>query len=138
MPTSSGFMISYVLRLLEHAVLVDARLVRERVLADDGLVPLHLVAGNERELPAGRAEQPRVDAGREAVKVLAGAERHHHLFEGGVAGPLADAVDGALHLPRAFAQRPRGCSRPPDPGRCGSGPTARTCRSRGRAASGGG
>ena len=33
------------LAVLEHAVLVDARLVRERVAADDRLVVLHRVAG---------------------------------------------------------------------------------------------
>ena len=36
-------------------------------------------------------------------KSRAGLDRHHHLFERGVAGALADAVDGALDLPRAVA-----------------------------------
>ena len=36
-----------------------------------------------------------------AEEVLAGAERHHDLFERGVARALADAVDRALDLPRA-------------------------------------
>ena len=35
----------------EHAVLVDAGLVRERVAADDGLVVLHVVAGEARHQP---------------------------------------------------------------------------------------
>ena len=39
--------------LLEHAVLVDAGLVGEGVLADDGLVALHLHAGDVRHQPAG-------------------------------------------------------------------------------------
>ena len=36
--------------------------------------------------------------------VGAGPDRHDDLFEGAVAGPLADAVDGALDLPRPFVQ----------------------------------
>ena len=40
----------------EHAVLVDAGLVRERVAADDRLVELHVVAGEPRH-EAGRARE---------------------------------------------------------------------------------
>jgi hypothetical protein len=36
------------LGVLEHAVLVDAALMREGVLADDGLVELHREAGDRR------------------------------------------------------------------------------------------
>ena len=42
--------------LLEHAVLVDAGFVGEGVLADDGLVALHLNAGDVRDEPAGRVQ----------------------------------------------------------------------------------
>ena len=42
-----------------------------------------------------------VDAGVERQHVAAGLDRHDDLFERGVAGALADAVDGALDLPRA-------------------------------------
>ena len=42
-------MISYVAPLLEHAVLMNARFVGERVAADDRLVPLHLHAGDAAE-----------------------------------------------------------------------------------------
>src|SRR3954467_7934497 len=38
-------------RVLEHPVLVDARLVGERVCADDGLVRLHHVARGARDEP---------------------------------------------------------------------------------------
>src|SRR5712692_1798583 len=41
-------------RVLEHAVLMDARGVRERVRADDGLVRLHRDAGELGEEPARR------------------------------------------------------------------------------------
>ena len=44
-----------------------------------------------------------VDAGPERHHVVAHPHRHHDLFERGVAGALADAVDGAFDLPRAGA-----------------------------------
>src|SRR5207248_2790900 len=87
--------------LLEHAVLVNACLVGERVLADDGLVRLHVDAGDVREQPRGAEDLFRLHAGLGAEVVLASVQRHHDFFERGVAGPLADTVDGALHLPRA-------------------------------------
>ena len=37
----------------------------------------------------------------ETEEVLAGPQGHHDLFERGVASPLPDPVDGALHLPGA-------------------------------------
>src|SRR5207253_1198396 len=43
-------------RVLEHAVLVDARGVRERVRADDGLVRLHRDPGELADEPARRDE----------------------------------------------------------------------------------
>ena len=55
----------------------------------------------------------------------AGPEQHHDLLERRVAGALADAVDGALDLPRAGQQRRRTSWRPPGPGRRGSGPRRR-------------
>ena len=47
--------------LLEHAVLMDAGLVGERVAADDRLVALHLHAGDVRHQPAGGHQPLRVD-----------------------------------------------------------------------------
>ena len=55
---------------LEHAVLVDARLVGEGVLAHDGLVPLHLDAGDVGHQPAGGDQPPGVDAGGGMVVVV--------------------------------------------------------------------
>ena len=87
--------------LLQHAVLVDARLVRERVAAHDRLVRLHLVAGEARHHPARARDLARVHAGPEPVRGLAHVEQHHDLLERGVAGALADPVDRALHLAAA-------------------------------------
>jgi hypothetical protein len=90
---------------LEHAVLVDAGLVREGVLADHGLVALHGQAGDARHQPADRVQPFGVDAAWQVEVVAARPHRHHHFLERTVAGPLADAVDGALDLPRAFLDR---------------------------------
>ena len=48
----------------------------------------------------------RVDAGLVGQHVAARPDRHHDLFERRVAGALADAVDGALDLPRAALAAP--------------------------------
>mmetsp|Transcript_39877 Transcript_39877/g.66886 ORF Transcript_39877/g.66886 Transcript_39877/m.66886 type:complete len:231 (-) Transcript_39877:840-1532(-) len=89
--------------VLEHAVLVDAALVRKRVGAHDGLVRLDGHAGVVHH-HAGRGHD--VLQGQARVKpthvVLATEiKRDGHLLEGRVARALADAVDGALNLPRA-------------------------------------
>ena len=83
---------------------MDAGLVRERVAPDDRLVRLHLIAGEARDHPRGARELARVEAGVEAVLVAPGPQEHHDLLQRAVAGPLADAVDRALDLPRAGEQ----------------------------------
>ena len=89
--------------VLQHPVLVDAGLVREGVAADDGLVGLHGLAGHLRQQLAAAVEAGGDDARVEAGAVGPHTGHHHELLEGGVAGALADAVDGALHLPGATA-----------------------------------
>ena len=84
--------------LLEHAVLVDAGLVGEGVVADDRLVALHLHAGDVGHQPAGGHEPLGVDPRVGVVVVAAGAQGHHDFFERAVAGPFADAVDRAFDL----------------------------------------
>src|SRR5262245_15267125 len=84
--------------LLEHGVLVDARLVRERILPDARLVGLHVHTGDVRQEPRGPEDLLRPHPGLDAEEVLPRPQRHHDLLERGVAGPLADPVDGALDL----------------------------------------
>jgi hypothetical protein len=91
------------LEVLDDAVLVDAGLVGEGVLADHRLVRRHRRAGHHADHARGAVELARGDLGVVPPHVLAGLERHHHLLERGVAGPLADAVDGALDLRGAGA-----------------------------------
>src|SRR4051794_14070637 len=81
--------------LLEHAVLVDAGLVRERIRSDDRLVDLHANTGDGGNQPAYWYEALGVDLGEGASVVLAArGKRHHDFFERGVASPLTDPVHG--------------------------------------------
>ena len=89
------------LDVLDHAVLVDAALVLEGVAADDRLVVLHGEVGHRRDQPRGPHQHLGIDAGRVGQHVAARLDRHDDLFERGVAGPLADAVDRAFDLARA-------------------------------------
>jgi hypothetical protein len=89
----------------EHPVLVDPGLVGERVLADDGLVLLHRVAGEARDEPRGARQLTRVQPVVAAEQVRTRADRHDDLLERAVPGALADAVDRDLDLARPVAHR---------------------------------
>jgi len=97
--------------VLEHAVLVDARLVGEGVAAHDGLVVLHRVAGEAGHQAAGLGQLLGLHVGVEqgavgqGEVVRPGADGHDHLLQCGIAGPLADAVDGHLDLAGAGLHR---------------------------------
>ena len=92
--------------LLDHAILMDAGLVREGVDADDRLVRRDRDAGAAADQRTGRADPLGADAGLVARVVVAPrAEGHHDLFERGVARALADAVDRDLDLPHARLDR---------------------------------
>ena len=95
-----------------HAVLVDARFVGERVAAHDRLVRLDGEAGQVAHQPGRGGDLLRLDAARELLELRwARAQRHHDLFEGGVAGPLAEPVDRDLDLPRAGLDGRKGVGR---------------------------
>ncbi len=73
--------------------------VGEGVAADDGLVALHLHAGDVRNQPAGRHQPSGIDIRCGLVIVLPRAQRHDDFFQRAVAGAFADAVDRTLDLP---------------------------------------
>ncbi len=87
--------------VLEHAILMDAGLVGEGVGADDGLVGLHHHAGVAADHVAAAVDLLGDDVAIDLVHLMAGVEGHGDLFQAGVAGPLADAVDRHLDLARA-------------------------------------
>src|SRR5690606_2163154 len=66
---------------LEHAVLMDAGLVREGVAPDDGLVGRHWKTGCERYHPARLGEMPGFDGRVRPELIGANAQRHHDLLE---------------------------------------------------------
>ena len=71
----------------------------EGVTAHDCLVVLHRVAGEAADDPAGLRQLLGPDAHLKAhVGVWPGVDGHDDLLHGSVARPLANAVDGALHL----------------------------------------
>ena len=84
--------------MLEHAVLVDAAFVGERVAADDGLVVLNREVRHGRDQFRCLKQHRRFDAGMERHDVGAGADRHHDFFERGIAGAFTQAIDGAFDL----------------------------------------
>ena len=71
----------------------------EGVATHHGLVVLHRVAGEPTDDAAGFRQllgtDLHVDVG---VGIGPGPDGHHDLLHGRIAGPLPDAVDGALHL----------------------------------------
>ena len=70
-------------------MLVDAGLVSEGVLTDDGLVGLYGDAGVPRDHLARTHDLLRVDIAVHREVLRPSAQRHHHLLEGGVACALA-------------------------------------------------
>ena len=93
-------------RVLDDAVLVDARLVGEGVAADDRLVGLDREAGQVADQPRGRRDVLGLDAGAEIRELRRpGPQGHDDLLERRVAGALAEAVDRDLDLARAGLDR---------------------------------
>ena len=84
--------------VLQQAVLVDARFVRECIAAHDRLVRLGEDADDVGQELAGAEDLLRVHTALECHGVRAHPTRHHDLLECGVAGAFPDAVDRALHL----------------------------------------
>ena len=87
--------------MFEHAILMDTRFVRESIGADDGLVRLHRETGDARYQARSRDDLRGIDARVAAKKILARTHRHHHFFQGSIAGTFAQAIDGAFDLARA-------------------------------------
>ena len=91
--------------VLEHSVLVNAGGVSEGVAPDHRLVGLDRDAGVSRDQRAHLGEARRLDAGAQAEGLLPRAQDHDDFFERGIAGPLADAVDGAFDPPGSVQDR---------------------------------
>ena len=86
------------LTVFQHAVLMNAGLVRECVVAYNGLVGLDDDAGEGRDHSACIVKLFGDDIGVEVVQVAPDFEGHHNLFERSVSGPLSNAVHRAFDL----------------------------------------
>ena len=96
------------LGIFQHPVLVDARFMGKGVFADDRFVKLYREAGNRGDAARDVHDLGRIDASGEGHNVVADLHRHHDLFQRRIARAFAQAVDGALNLPRAaFDSRQR-------------------------------
>ena len=107
-------------RVDHDAVLVDAGGVGEGVGSDDGLVGRGAEGDALGQHLAGGVELVHDDVVLVGQLVAAGGEDGGEFFEGGVAGALADAVDGALDLADAGLDGGDGSWRRPGRGRRGS------------------
>ena len=82
---------------------MNARFVRERVAAHNGLVALHRHARQASQQTAGGIQFLAADVSIDGQRIAPHVEDHGDFFQRRVAGAFADAVDGALHLARAAA-----------------------------------
>lgn len=94
--------------MAQHAVLMNARFVREGVAAHDCLVALHRHADQALQQLRGRHDTRRIDRRIDVVEGTAHLQRHGDFFQRAIARALTDAIDGAFHLARtAFDGRQR-------------------------------
>src|ERR1041384_2622345 len=100
-PPTSSARDTYEIMRLEHAVLVDAGGVGERVRPDHRLVRLHHEPRDLRHQARRRHDMGGIDLRVQVEEILPRPHRHDDFLERGVAGALAQAVDGALDLARA-------------------------------------
>lgn len=84
--------------LFEDAILVDAATVGVGIRADDGLVSLDNHAAQLGNHARDREETVGFHTGFAAEHIFADEESHDDLFERGISGALADAVDGDFDL----------------------------------------
>ncbi len=83
---------------LQNSVLMNPGLMSERVLSHNGLVSLHLHPGDRRHQVTGRIQPIGIHIRLTAVIVGPRFDRHHDLFQRGVARTFAQSVDRAFNL----------------------------------------
>ncbi len=86
----------------EHAIHVDAGLVDERRLTDDGLPARHRTACRARDQAGQRPEGRGVKVDPDSQQV---AKRHRHFLQRRVAGTFAEPRDGGADKPEAGPNR---------------------------------
>ena len=84
--------------VVQHAVLMDAGLVGESVVADDRFVGRRRESGQVLHDAGGPVNLAGVQADLHAEVLAAGGQRHGDFLQCGVAGAFAETVDRAFHL----------------------------------------
>lgn len=82
----------------QHAILMNARAVREGITSDNRFVQLYRHITQLADQLAGAVNFLMFDVGVQTNQTLAGFQNHGNLFQRGVACPFADAVDGTFDL----------------------------------------
>ena len=91
------------LRKANEERLVELERVRKRIATDNGLVALNRHTRQARQKLAGTVELFGTNVSVDPQCVTTKSDSHDDFFERGVAGPLPDAIDRALHLECAAA-----------------------------------
>ena len=84
--------------VLEHSMLMNARFVGERVLANNRLVSLNQHAGGTGNKTTDATQFRGVDPGVYVVIVAASLDRHHDLFERRISGTFTQTVNRTFDL----------------------------------------
>ena len=96
-PDHGGVHALVVRQIFHQSIDMDASLVAEHPLADQALAPAHRFAGGRLDAGGQFREFAQIDTGFNAVQL---AQTHHDFFQGGIAGPLAQAVDRGVQMRR--------------------------------------
>ena len=96
--------------MLQYAVLVDTGRVCKRISTHNGLIGLHRHVHQLRHQPARAIDQWGHDVGVHRNGLVA-FDGHHHFLQGGIAGALANAVDGYFYLPCSLLHAGHGIGR---------------------------
>ena len=88
-------------RILEYAILMNARFVSKCVAAGNGFVGLYGNSGDFAQQLAGGKKLAAHYTRVVGMQVRTNPHRHHNLFQGSISGTFADAVDSALNLTRS-------------------------------------
>ena len=89
--------------MLEHSILMNARLMGKGIRTDNRLVRLDNHAGVIADEFADARNLCGINARFQLEDGMAGLQRHHHFFERCIAVPFTDAIDGHFRLTRACA-----------------------------------
>ncbi len=84
--------------LFQDPILMNTGFVQKSILAHYGFVGLHFHPGETADQTAATVYLTVIYVDFLVIKSLAGVKGHYDFFQGGIAGSLANTVNGAFHL----------------------------------------